>query len=129
MVRYERGHGAPFHSGSGRRHVVRQDHRVPVRAVGCRRSAAHVALLSCDCLIVTRNHASSRIVEELNIPWAVILSQDSFYKDLEGEDLERAERNEYNFDHPSTYRCYVSTFGVAPLLSNPYSGALGDSLV
>jgi len=41
----------------------------------------------------------------LNIPWAVILSQDSFYKDLEGEDLERAKRNEYNFDHPGTCVC------------------------
>lgn len=44
-----------------------------------------------------------KIVETLNIPWAVILSQDSFYKDLEGEDLERAKRNEYNFDHPDAF--------------------------
>lgn len=44
-----------------------------------------------------------RIVEELDIPWAVILSQDSFYKDLNGENLERAHRGDYNFDHPDAF--------------------------
>merc|ERR1712137_407006 len=44
-----------------------------------------------------------KIVEELNIPWAVLLSQDSFYKVLTGPDLLRAERSEYNFDHPDSF--------------------------
>jgi len=44
-----------------------------------------------------------KIVEELNIPWAVLLSQDSFYKVLNQEEIERAERAEYNFDHPDSF--------------------------
>ena len=42
----------------------------------------------------------SKIVEELNIPWAVLLSQDSFYKVLTPEQSAKAANSEYNFDHP-----------------------------
>jgi hypothetical protein len=64
---------------------------------------AQVVLTTTSTVALIRGalyNLGSKIVESLNIPWAVILSQDSFYKDLEGEDLERAKRNEYNFDHP-----------------------------
>jgi uridine kinase len=43
---------------------------------------------------------NSKIVEALDIPWAVLLSQDSFYKSLVGDDLIKAENAAYNFDHP-----------------------------
>jgi len=32
----------------------------------------------------------------------VAISQDSFYRDLEPEDLELAHKSEYNFDHPKS---------------------------
>jgi len=43
---------------------------------------------------------SSAIVSELNLPWVVILSMDSFYKPLDEEASQRAARNEYDFDSP-----------------------------
>ena len=33
-------------------------------------------------------------------PMVVMISQDSFYRDLSQEQRERASRNQYNFDHP-----------------------------
>ncbi|KAK6224155.1 Uridine kinase [Pestalotiopsis sp. IQ-011] len=45
----------------------------------------------------TLSHA---IVRELNLPWVVILSMDSFYKPLDEEAHARAFRNEYDFDSP-----------------------------
>jgi len=44
-----------------------------------------------------------KIVEALDIPWAVLLSQDSFYKSLVGDDLIKAENAAYNFDHPDAF--------------------------
>ena len=41
-----------------------------------------------------------KIVEELNVPWVVVISLDSFYKVLTKEQSERAFRSEYDFDHP-----------------------------
>ncbi|EHK96726.1 putative Uridine-cytidine kinase-like 1 [Glarea lozoyensis 74030] len=45
----------------------------------------------------TLSHA---IVSQLNLPWVVILSMDSFYKTLDEESSRRAFRNEYDFDSP-----------------------------
>ncbi|KAF3024850.1 hypothetical protein G7054_g10865 [Neopestalotiopsis clavispora] len=45
----------------------------------------------------TLSHA---IVRELNLPWVVILSMDSFYKPLDEAAHARAFRNEYDFDSP-----------------------------
>ena len=45
----------------------------------------------------TLSHA---IVSELNLPWVVILSMDSFYKTLDEEAEKLAFQNEYDFDSP-----------------------------
>nr|XP_039270580.1 uridine-cytidine kinase-like 1 isoform X1 [Styela clava] len=42
---------------------------------------------------------ATKIIEALDFPWVVLLSMDSFYKVLSPEQHERAEQNEYNFDH------------------------------
>lgn len=43
---------------------------------------------------------SHAIIRELNLPWVVILSMDSFYKPLTAEESAAAFRNEYDFDAP-----------------------------
>ena len=40
------------------------------------------------------------IIKELNLPWVVIMSMDSFYKPLTPEESAKAFRNEYDFDAP-----------------------------
>ncbi|OAA68331.1 uridine kinase [Niveomyces insectorum RCEF 264] len=40
------------------------------------------------------------IVNQLNLPWVVILSMDSFYKSLDPASSEKAFLNEYDFDSP-----------------------------
>eukprot|EP00112_Aurelia_sp_Birch-Aquarium-sp1_P006889 Seg1752.9 transcript_id=Seg1752.9/GoldUCD/mRNA.D3Y31 product="Uridine-cytidine kinase-like 1" protein_id=Seg1752.9/GoldUCD/D3Y31 len=46
---------------------------------------------------------AKKIINELGIPWVIILSLDSFYKVLTPEQHEAAVRNEYNFDHPDAF--------------------------
>ncbi|MCJ1339849.1 Uridine kinase [Bachmanniomyces sp. S44760] len=41
------------------------------------------------------------IVSQLNLPWVVILSMDSFYKTLTSEQSEKAYQNEHDFDSPN----------------------------
>ena len=43
---------------------------------------------------------SLAIIQELNLPWVVIMSMDSFYKPLTQEQSEAAFRNEFDFDAP-----------------------------
>lgn len=43
---------------------------------------------------------SLAIINELNLPWVVLMSMDSFYKPLTAEESEAAFRNEYDFDAP-----------------------------
>lgn len=45
----------------------------------------------------TLSHA---IVKQLNLPWVVILSMDSFYKSLNEEQSKKAFASEYDFDSP-----------------------------
>ncbi|KAK9419318.1 putative Uridine kinase [Seiridium unicorne] len=45
----------------------------------------------------TLSHA---IIRELNLPWVVIMSMDSFYKPLDEESHKLAFKNEYDFDSP-----------------------------
>jgi len=40
------------------------------------------------------------IINELSLPWVVILSMDSFYRPLTPEQSLKAFRNEYDFDAP-----------------------------
>ena len=40
------------------------------------------------------------IINELSLPWVVILSMDSFYKPLTPEQSVKAFNNEYDFDSP-----------------------------
>ncbi|XP_052101307.1 uridine-cytidine kinase-like 1 isoform X2 [Mytilus californianus] len=44
-----------------------------------------------------------KIIEALDVPWVSLLSLDSFYKVLNEEMHETANRNEYNFDHPDAF--------------------------
>ncbi|KAG4089367.1 uridine kinase [Neocallimastix lanati (nom. inval.)] len=46
---------------------------------------------------------SERIIQELDVPWVVLLSMDSFYKVLTPEQHKLAEANNYNFDHPDSF--------------------------
>ena len=43
---------------------------------------------------------SLAIIKELNLPWVVIMSMDSFYKPLTQEQSQAAFRNEFDFDAP-----------------------------
>ncbi|KAF6230944.1 hypothetical protein HO173_010852 [Letharia columbiana] len=43
-----------------------------------------------------------KIVSSLNLPWVAILSMDSFYRVLTPEQHILAQRNEYDFDSPSS---------------------------
>lgn len=43
---------------------------------------------------------SLAIIRELNLPWVVILSMDSYYRPLTPEQSAAAFRNEYDFDAP-----------------------------
>jgi hypothetical protein len=43
---------------------------------------------------------SLAIIKELNLPWVVIMSMDTFYNPLTREQSEAAFRNEFDFDAP-----------------------------
>ncbi|KAG0001493.1 hypothetical protein BGZ80_007410 [Entomortierella chlamydospora] len=66
---------------------------------------------NCDCYVVGIAGASAsgktsvaqRIIKNLNVPWVVLLSMDSFYRDLTEEELEIAHRNDWDFDSPNSY--------------------------
>ncbi|GJJ71002.1 uridine kinase [Entomortierella parvispora] len=66
---------------------------------------------NCDCYIVGiaggsasgKTSVAQRIIKNLNVPWVVLLSMDSFYKDLTPEELEIAHRNDWDFDSPNSY--------------------------
>ncbi|RMY28067.1 hypothetical protein D0866_09685 [Hortaea werneckii] len=65
---------------------------------------------------------SHAIIRELNLPWVVILSMDSFYKPLTVEQSAAAFRNEYDFDSPDAidFDCLVER------LRSIKSGQKGD---
>lgn len=44
-----------------------------------------------------------RILKNLNVPWVVILSMDSFYNILSPENSKLAHENNFDFDHPSAF--------------------------
>uniref|UniRef100_A0A4W3IPK0 Uridine-cytidine kinase n=1 Tax=Callorhinchus milii TaxID=7868 RepID=A0A4W3IPK0_CALMI len=44
-----------------------------------------------------------KIIEELDVPWVVLLSMDSFYKVLKKEQQDLAASNDFNFDHPDAF--------------------------
>ncbi|XP_061626218.1 uridine-cytidine kinase-like 1a isoform X2 [Phyllopteryx taeniolatus] len=46
---------------------------------------------------------ANKIIEALDVPWVVLLSMDSFYKDLSPEEQALAVSNDYNFDHPGAF--------------------------
>ncbi|KAF9386989.1 Uridine-cytidine kinase-like 1 [Podila verticillata] len=66
---------------------------------------------NCDCYIVGiaggsasgKTSVAQRIIKNLNVPWVVLLSMDSFYKDLTPEEDEIARRNDWDFDSPNSY--------------------------
>ncbi|KAI7906064.1 uridine kinase [Cokeromyces recurvatus] len=48
-----------------------------------------------------KTSVAERILKNLNVPWVVILSMDSFYNILSPENKKLANENNFNFDHPS----------------------------
>ncbi|RKP03604.1 hypothetical protein CXG81DRAFT_9250 [Caulochytrium protostelioides] len=50
-----------------------------------------------------KTSVAKKILRDLGIPWVILMSMDSFYKSLVPEQLERAARDEYNFDHPDAF--------------------------
>jgi len=43
---------------------------------------------------------AKRIIDEINVPWVALLSQDSFYKVLNEEEIKAAHNNDFDFDAP-----------------------------
>ncbi|ORX53580.1 uridine kinase [Hesseltinella vesiculosa] len=50
-----------------------------------------------------KTSVSERILKNLNVPWVVIISMDSFYNVLSPEQSVLAHKNMFDFDHPSAY--------------------------
>ncbi|KAI8098281.1 uridine-cytidine kinase 1-like 1 [Gilbertella persicaria] len=48
-----------------------------------------------------KTSVAERILKNLNVPWVVIISMDSFYNILSPEDSKLAHQNRFDFDHPS----------------------------
>jgi uridine kinase len=44
-----------------------------------------------------------KIIDQLNLPWVVILSMDRFYRTLMPAEMELAHQGDYNFDHPDAF--------------------------
>ncbi|KAG2225156.1 hypothetical protein INT45_009485 [Circinella minor] len=50
-----------------------------------------------------KTSVAERILKNLNVPWVVIVSMDSFYNVLSPEQSKRAHENNFNFDHPTSF--------------------------
>ncbi|CAG8606490.1 10466_t:CDS:10, partial [Dentiscutata erythropus] len=50
-----------------------------------------------------KTSVSERIIANLNVPWVVVLSMDSYYKVLTSEQKIEALNSNYNFDHPNAF--------------------------
>ncbi|KAJ2787000.1 Uridine kinase [Coemansia interrupta] len=50
-----------------------------------------------------KTSVAKRIVESLDVPWVVIVSMDSFYRQLSPEESKRAFENNHDFDHPTSF--------------------------
>ncbi|KAJ1960629.1 Uridine kinase [Dipsacomyces acuminosporus] len=50
-----------------------------------------------------KTSVAKRIVSELNVPWVMIISMDSFYRKLTPEESKQAFANNHDFDSPSSY--------------------------
>ena len=50
-----------------------------------------------------KTSVSQRIIKQLGVPWVALICMDSFYKCLNPEEIEKAHRSEYNFDHPDSF--------------------------
>ncbi|KAJ2511324.1 Uridine kinase [Coemansia sp. RSA 2049] len=49
-----------------------------------------------------KTSVAKRIYESLDVPWVIIVSMDSFYRQLTPEESKRAFENNHDFDHPSS---------------------------
>ncbi|KAI9261180.1 uridine kinase family-domain-containing protein, partial [Sporodiniella umbellata] len=50
-----------------------------------------------------KTSVAERVLKNLNVPWVVILSMDSFYNILTPEQSKLAHQSRFNFDHPSAF--------------------------
>ncbi|ORZ16265.1 uridine kinase [Absidia repens] len=50
-----------------------------------------------------KTSVAERILKNLNVPWVVIISMDSFYNVLTKEQSIQAHQNNFDFDHPSAF--------------------------
>ncbi|KAK4521859.1 uncharacterized protein ATC70_004397 [Mucor velutinosus] len=50
-----------------------------------------------------KTSVAERILKNLNVPWVVIISMDSFYNVLSPENSKLAHQNRFDFDHPSAF--------------------------
>ncbi|XP_063902015.1 uridine-cytidine kinase-like 1 [Zophobas morio] len=46
---------------------------------------------------------ATSIIQELGVPWVVLMSMDSFYRELTPNEKILAEENNYDFDHPNAF--------------------------
>ncbi|KAI8983947.1 uridine kinase [Mycotypha africana] len=50
-----------------------------------------------------KTSVAERILKNLNVPWVIIISMDSFYNILSPENSKLAHQNRFDFDHPSAF--------------------------
>lgn len=50
-----------------------------------------------------KTSVAERVLKNLNVPWVVIISMDSFYNILSPENSKLAHQNMFDFDHPSAF--------------------------
>lgn len=50
-----------------------------------------------------KTSVAKEIIKASGVPWVVILSMDSFYKEYNEKEKEMIEKNEFNFDHPDAF--------------------------
>ncbi|KAI8615426.1 uridine kinase family-domain-containing protein [Chytriomyces sp. MP71] len=43
------------------------------------------------------------IIQQLGVPWVVLVQMDSFYKSLTKDQIDQAYQSNYNFDHPDSF--------------------------
>jgi uridine kinase len=50
-----------------------------------------------------KSSVSNRIIAKLQVPWAIVLSLDSFYKSLTQDQIDAAYKNDHDFDSPASF--------------------------
>lgn len=74
---------------------------LPTRCLSLSQSTLHMCSLSLCCLCLQTSVAREILRQLDHVPNVLILSQDSFYRHHDEEEIALAFANELDFDHPS----------------------------